>query len=158
VIYYSKKSLYYFDLVSLTKNPTYSEGDPFLLHVYPILFYATFWYKFMEPFNGFDLGTFSKFKYIGSALYVVGLVPTLFIIVGSVRTMLSSLLFLIRFRKLDSPMFTKRLEEAAWVAILLLSILLVVIAGLNITFGHVFSLDFSCNPYFLLYGCTMWGW
>jgi 4-amino-4-deoxy-L-arabinose transferase-like glycosyltransferase len=130
-VYLKYQSIYYFDLVNLVKNPTFHEGDPFLLHIYPILFYATFWYKFMEPFNGFELGTYTSFKYVGSALYIVGLVPTLLLIVGGIRKGFSSLRFLFRFWKLSSPVFTKRLEEAAWVAILVLSILLVIIAGLK---------------------------
>lgn len=131
IVFHGKKSIYYFDLLSLIQNPTYSNGDPFLLHVYPILFYATFWYKFMEPFNGFELGTYTSFKYIGSALYVAGLIPTLLIILGGVKKVSSAFGFVFNFKRLSPPIFAKRLEEAAWVAILVLSVLLVVVAGLK---------------------------
>lgn len=129
--YDSKKSVYYFDLESLVRNPTFYKGDPFLTHVYPILFYATFWYKFMEPFNGFELGSRTGFKYIGSVIYLIGLIPSLIMLVGIFKKMVSSLRFVARLRELTVARFAKRLEEAAWVAILLLSVLLVITAGLK---------------------------
>jgi 4-amino-4-deoxy-L-arabinose transferase-like glycosyltransferase len=129
--YHSKKSVYYFDLVSLVKNPTFYEGDPFLQHIYPILFYATFWYKFMEPLNGFELGTRTSFKYLGSAIYLIGLVPSLLMLLGALKKTVSSLRFVGRLREPGSSQFAKRLEEAAWLSILFLSVLLVLTAGLK---------------------------
>lgn len=129
--YLGPKSIYYFDFKSLVKNPTFQNGDPFLEHVYAIIFYATFWYKFMEPFNGFELGASTSFKYMGSAIYVVGLLPSVIIVLAFLQKMYAGVRFLWHFQKMPTPQFKKRLEDAAWMAILLLSILLVITAGLK---------------------------
>jgi 4-amino-4-deoxy-L-arabinose transferase-like glycosyltransferase len=129
--YIGKKSIYYFDLKRLVSNPTFFEGDPLLEHIYPVIFYATFWYKFMEPFNGFELGSRTSFKYIGSALYLIGMIPSLLILVGLFQKSFSAVRFAFKFWKYNSALFVKRLEEVCWLVTLLLSVLLVIIAGLK---------------------------
>lgn len=123
------KSILYFNLKQLVKFPTYYQGDPMLEHVYPIIFYATFWYKFCEPLNGFELGSRTSFKYIGSVIYIVGLLPSVLILLGAFLKSISVLGFLGRLKAGSSDSFKKGLEEAAWLSILLMSILLVIIAG-----------------------------
>ncbi|HEV7348370.1 ArnT family glycosyltransferase [Telluribacter sp.] len=129
--YVGLKSIYYFNLKRLVRNPTFFQGDPFLEHVYPIIFYATFWYKFSEPFNGFELGSRTSFKYIGSLIYLVGLVPSLLIILGFLKKSVSSVRFLRTMKESSDSLFAKKLEEGAWLSILLLSVILVIIAGLK---------------------------
>ena len=123
------KSLLYFNLKQLVKFPTYFQGDPMLEHVYPIIFYATFWYKFCEPLNGFELGSRTSFKYVGSVIYIIGLLPSALIILGAFLKSLSFFNFLGKLKSSDNKTFEKGLEEAAWLSILLMSILLVIIAG-----------------------------
>lgn len=125
------KSILYFNLKQLVKYPTYFQGDPMLEHVYPIIFYATFWYKFCEPLNGFELGSRTSFKYIGSVIYIVGLIPSVLILLGAFLKSLSVFSFLGKLKSNNSESFKKALEEAAWLSILLMSILLVIVAGLK---------------------------
>jgi len=126
-----KKSLLNFNLKQLVKFPTYFEGDPMLEHVYPIIFYATFWYKFCEPLNGFELGSRTSFKYIGSIIYIIGLLPSILILLGAFLKSISIFKFSGKLKSSNSESFEKGLEEAAWLSILLMSILLVIIAGLK---------------------------
>ncbi|WP_215237270.1 phospholipid carrier-dependent glycosyltransferase [Dyadobacter helix] len=128
-MYDGDRSIWYFNLKQLILNPTYFEGDRSLESIYPVLFYATFWYKFCEPFNGFELGSRTAFKYIGSILYMVGLVPSVLLLLGSFVKSISVLEFLKKLRSNERKSFEKGLEEAAWLSILFLSILLVIIAG-----------------------------
>lgn len=123
------KSILYFNLKQLVKYPTFFEGDPMLEHVYPIIFYATFWYKFCEPLNGFELGSRTSFKYIGSVIYVIGLIPSVLILLGAFLKSVSVFKFIGKLKSTEKASFEKGLEEAAWLSILLLSILLVIIAG-----------------------------
>jgi 4-amino-4-deoxy-L-arabinose transferase-like glycosyltransferase len=125
------KSILYFNLKQLVKYPTFFQGDPMLEHVYPIIFYATFWYKFCEPLNGFELGSRTSFKYIGSVIYIVGLIPSVVILLGTFLKSVSVFKFLGKLKSTEKASFEKGLEEAAWLSILLLSILLVIIAGLK---------------------------
>ena len=125
------KSILYFNLKQLVKYPTYFQGDPMLEHVYPIIFYATFWYKFCEPLNGFELGSRTSFKYIGSIIYIVGLIPSVLILLGAFLKSISVFSFLGKLKTKNSESFKKALEEAAWLSILLMSILLVIVAGLK---------------------------
>ncbi|TDB65888.1 glycosyltransferase family 39 protein [Arundinibacter roseus] len=129
--YIGIKSFLLFDFKRLLLNPTFFEGDFYLEHLYSILFYATFWYKYMEPFNGFELGSQTSFKYMGSLIYMAGLVPTLLILLGFARKTISSFSFLFTFKNLNSALFAKRLEEAAWISMLVLSLILVLMAGLK---------------------------
>ncbi len=129
--YIGLKSFFLFDFKRLILNPTFYEGDFYLEHLHSILLYATFWYKYMEPFNGFELGSQTSFKYIGSMIYVAGLLPTLLILLGFVRKSISSFSFLASFKNLNSALFAKRLEESAWVSMLVLSFILVMMAGLK---------------------------
>jgi len=123
------KSILYFNLKQLVKFPTYFQGDPMLEHVYPIIFYATFWYKFCEPLNGFELGSRTSFKYIGSVIYIIGLLPSILILLGALLKSISVFQFAGRLKSSSRESFTKGLEEAAWLSILFMSILLVIIAG-----------------------------
>lgn len=125
------KSILYFNLKQLVKYPTFFQGDPILEHVYPIIFYATFWYKFCEPLNGFELGSRTSFKYIGSVIYIVGLIPSVLILLGAFLKLVSVFKFIGKLKSAEKASFEKGLEEAAWLGILVLSILLVIIAGVK---------------------------
>ena len=128
-MYIGVKSFLYFNLKLLVQYPTYFEGDSRLEHVYPIVFYATFWYKFCEPLNGFELGSRTSFKYIGSVIYIFGLIPTLLLLLGTTIQSWSFFKFLGKLKSSDPKSFQEKLEETAWLSILLMSILLVIIAG-----------------------------
>jgi 4-amino-4-deoxy-L-arabinose transferase-like glycosyltransferase len=123
------KSILYFNLKQLVLHPTFWEGDPMLEHVYPIIFYASFWYKFCEPFNGFELGSKTSFKYIGSVIYIIGLIPSILILLGTFLKSVSVFQFIGKLKSKEKASFEKGLEELTWLGILLLSILLVIIAG-----------------------------
>jgi 4-amino-4-deoxy-L-arabinose transferase-like glycosyltransferase len=72
--YVGMTSLYDVNLLELVKHPTYSDHTRFS---YPLLLYGTFWYPYyMEASSG------SALDYLGSAIYVVALIPSLVMFIG----------------------------------------------------------------------------
>lgn len=127
--YIGPKSYYGFDLVQLLAFPVIYKGDDKLLHIYPILLYSTFWYKFADLENDFDMGTKTRFRYIGSLIYLVGIIPTLIIFIGLVLFTRQTLQFLSRLRSLTEAEFKENSEKSTWLGLLIMSVSLMLIAG-----------------------------
>ena len=127
--YQGPKSFYAFNLPKLMKSPTIYNRDFDLIHVYPIVMYATFWYKYADLENDYDLGVKTNFKYIGSLIYLVALIPTLIILLGLWLLIVQSIQFLTSFSSLSSGEAISALEKTTWLALLLMSVALVLIAG-----------------------------
>lgn len=128
-VYLGPKSFYAFNLPRLMKSPTIYEGDSRLQHVYPIIMYASFWYKYADLENDFNLGAKTRFKYMGSLIYLVALVPTLLILLGSGILIAQTLQFLTRLSSFNTLEFKENLEKIVWLGLLLMSIALVLTAG-----------------------------
>ena len=70
------------DLVGLIRAPTLvSDGDQYIVPGYPVLLYATFFYQYIPEFN-FTGNWHAPVKYLGSLIYVVGVLPTAVFVVG----------------------------------------------------------------------------
>ncbi len=127
--YLGPRSFYGFHLVRLMKSPTIYNGDPKLMHVYPIIMYSTFWYKFADLENDYNLGVKTRFKYIGSLIYLAALIPTLLILLGLGVFINQSIRFISKIPSLDVAEFKENLEKTTWLGLLLVSVALVLIAG-----------------------------
>lgn len=127
--YQGPKSFYAFNLPRLVKRPTIYNGDFELLHVYPIVMYATFWYKYADLENDYHLGVKTNFKYIGSLIYLVALIPTVVILLGLWLLATQSIQFLRSFSSLSEKEAIIALERTTWLALLLMSVALVLVAG-----------------------------
>lgn len=127
--YIGPKSFYGFHLVRLMEFPVIYNGDGKLLHVYPILLYSTFWYKFADLENDFDLGTKTRFRYIGSLIYLIALIPTLLILLGLTLFMGQTFRFFARLRLLRDAEFKENIEKSTWLGLLIMSVALMLIAG-----------------------------
>ncbi|MEZ4905103.1 MAG: glycosyltransferase family 39 protein [Spirosomataceae bacterium] len=128
-VYINPKSFYGFNLKRLMKSPVIYQGDAKLLHVYPIIMYSTFWYKFADLENDFDLGIKTPFKYIGSLIYLVAIIPSLLILVGLVVLIAQTIEFLLRIKSFNLSDFKENIEKTTWLGLLLMSIALVLAAG-----------------------------
>ncbi len=127
--YIGLKSFYGFDLPRLMKSPTIYNGDSKLMHVYPIIMYASFWYKFADLENDFNLGVKTRFKYIGSLIYAVALIPTLLMLLGLGLMIIQTFQFFRRIRCLTVDEFKENVEKITWLGLWLMSIALVLVAG-----------------------------
>jgi 4-amino-4-deoxy-L-arabinose transferase-like glycosyltransferase len=127
--YIGPKSFYGFHLPRLMKSPTIYNGDNKLVHVYPVIMYASFWYKFADLENDFNLGIKTRFKYIGSLIYAVALIPTFLMLLGLGLMTIQSVRFLTRLTTLNTVDFKENIEKATWLGLLLMSIALVLAAG-----------------------------
>lgn len=66
------------NILQLLANPTWSAK---VHRSIPLMFYSQFWYLYY-PFDNNFKGCFTNLKYIGSALYVIGVIPTLLFLAG----------------------------------------------------------------------------
>ncbi len=66
-----------FNLWDLITFPGEFNDDHATRYAYFLTFYATFWYKHIDFENNLNLGNYTSFKYIGSLIYIFGLLPTL---------------------------------------------------------------------------------
>ncbi|AXE17520.1 hypothetical protein DR864_07140 [Runella rosea] len=128
-MYTGPKSYYGFHLIRLMKSPVIYHGDEKLLHVYPVLFYSTFWYKFADLENDFSLGVKTRFRYIGSLIYLVAMIPTLIILLGLGLLIRQTVLFLTKIPLLTASEFRENIEKSTWLGLLVVSVALVLTAG-----------------------------
>ena len=71
------------NVFKLVKEPVLS---PATSGAYPVILYATFWYQYI-PESNFILNRTRPTMYLGSVIYLVGLVPTLVFLVGWVASL-----------------------------------------------------------------------
>jgi len=90
---------------------------------YPLLLYATFWYQHI-PESSFIGNHRAPFNYLGSLLYVLGLVPTAVCLLGALRMMKSAPSSLAAFRA-DASGATDRVVKLAILALFLSNLALV---------------------------------
>ena len=69
-----------FNLIKLFKHPVVSDMT---LHSLPMLLYGTFWYQYI-PESNFQ-GNLTKFKYLGSSIYILALLPSFLCFVGFLK-------------------------------------------------------------------------
>jgi hypothetical protein len=79
--YQGPQSWYNCNILILIKDPNLSSRNP-SIHSAPLLMYGTFWYKHQYFENNLTFGNYSDFRYIGSIFFIVGIIPTLLIIIG----------------------------------------------------------------------------
>lgn len=126
-VYVNYKSFYGFNLKRLMKAPSIYRGDDKLLNVYPMIMYATFWYKFADLENDFDLGVKTRFKYIGSLIYLVAIIPSVLIFIGFFVLIGSAFRFLTYFK--SAVHFKENIERLNWLGLFVMSFALVIAAG-----------------------------
>lgn len=127
--YIGPKSFYGFHLPRLMKSPTIYNGDDKLVHVYPVIMYASFWYKFADLENDFNLGVKTRFRYVGSLIYLVALIPTFLMLLGIGILMIQTIRFIMRLSSLPTAEFKENIEKTTWLGLLLMSVALVLTAG-----------------------------
>ena len=81
IFYQGPQSYYNLNILTLIKDPNLSSRNP-SIHAAPLLMYGTFWYKHQYFENNLTFGNYSGFRYIGSVFFVVGILPTILIIMG----------------------------------------------------------------------------
>ncbi len=68
------------NIAKLIKEPTWSESTR---HSYFLLLYGTLWYQYIHESN--LEGNLTRFKYFGSLLYLLAIVPTIIITMGGIK-------------------------------------------------------------------------
>jgi hypothetical protein len=81
IFYQGPKSWYDVNILTLIKDPNLSSRNP-SIHSAPLLIYGTFWYKHIYFENNLTFGNYSGFRYIGSLFFIIGILPTLLILIG----------------------------------------------------------------------------
>ena len=76
--YTGLKSVLDANILKLVVKPTYDESTR---HAVPLLLYGTFWYQYI-PESNFHGNLSPVLKRLGSWMYVVGIIPTLLLLVG----------------------------------------------------------------------------
>lgn len=122
IFYQGPQSYYNINLLTLIKDPNLSSRNP-SIHSAPLLLYGTFWYKHVYFENNLTFGNYSGFRYIGSLFYIVGIVPTLVLLLGLGLMIRRALLFLFTWREqYATPLFWEGLFSASCLALLLGSV------------------------------------
>lgn len=155
--YIGLKSFYGFHLLRLMKSPVIYNGDPKLLHVYPIVLYSTFWYKFADLENDFNLGVKTRFRYMGSLIYLVAMIPTLLILLGLGLMIKQTFRFLLRMRALTAAEFTENLEKSTWLALFAVSVALMLVAGFKYDAWSCFQGRLFLQSFFSLLAMLYFG-
>jgi len=75
--YIGPVTIYDINIIKLVKNPTVSD---YTKKSYLLPLYGSFWYQYI-PESNFK-GNLSKFKYLGSTIYLLAIIPTLLFIIG----------------------------------------------------------------------------
>ncbi len=122
------------NILKLVSHPTVSGGTK---HSLPLMLYGTLWYPHI-PDSGF-LGYTTRLRYLGSAIYVVALIPTALMAVGVVRVMGSIGKVVGRHGGPDGQWDTRALFDGFGVLTLLSCLALVVAAGLHYDVWTVFQ-------------------
>jgi hypothetical protein len=122
IFYQGPQSYYNFNLLTLINDPNLSSRNP-SIHSAPLLLYGTFWYKHVYFENNLTFGNYSGFRYIGSLFYIVGIVPTLVLVLGLGLMIQRAFLFLFTWsRQYATPSFWEGLFNASCLVLLLGSV------------------------------------
>jgi 4-amino-4-deoxy-L-arabinose transferase-like glycosyltransferase len=121
--YAGLKSIYDINIFKLCRHPTISE---YTRHSYPLMLYGTFWYQFISESN--FKGNMTKFRYLGSLIYILALLPTLLFFIGFSRILFSIKSALSR-KKPDEPEFNKITYEAISLLLLFSNSLMTIYLG-----------------------------
>jgi branched-subunit amino acid transport protein AzlD len=120
--YQGPQSWYNFNLLTLIKDPNLSSRNP-SMHSAPLLMYGTFWYKHVYFENNLGFGNCTKFRFIGSTLFVVGILPTLLILMGIALLVRQGFLLLFKWKnEFGSTIFWENLFKVTCVVLLLGSV------------------------------------
>lgn len=122
IFYQGPQSWYNANILTLIKDPNLSSFNP-SIHSAPLLMYGTFWYKHQYFENNLTFGNYSGFRFIGSVFYILGILPTLLIIMGLALLIRQGFLLLFSWKKkFGTDLFWENLFKATCLALLLGSI------------------------------------
>jgi 4-amino-4-deoxy-L-arabinose transferase-like glycosyltransferase len=121
--YMGLKSIYDVNILKLLRNPTLSNSTR---HSYPLMLYGSFWYQYIEESN-FKLAK-TDYKYLGSWIYILALLPTLLFFIGFLKVLYSSK-DVFGHKKTDWLQLNKSTYEAISLFLLLSSLLIIVFLG-----------------------------
>jgi Dolichyl-phosphate-mannose-protein mannosyltransferase len=122
IFYQGPQSFYNFNLLTLIKDPNLSSRNP-SIHAAPLLIYGTFWYKHVYFENNLTFGNYSGFRYIGSLFFVVGILPSLLILLGIGLLIRQGFVLLINWQTtFGTPPFWNSLFEVLCIVLLLGSV------------------------------------
>ncbi|MES2518309.1 MAG: glycosyltransferase family 39 protein [Bacteroidota bacterium] len=122
IFYQGPQSWYNANILTLIKDPNLSSFNP-SIHSAPLLMYGTFWYKHQYFENNLTFGNYSGFRFIGSVFYILGILPTLLIIMGLALLIRKGFVLLFSWKKeFGTDLFWENLFKATCLALLLGSI------------------------------------
>jgi hypothetical protein len=122
IFYQGPKSWYDANIFTLIKDPNLSSRNP-SIHSAPLLMYGTFWYKHIYFENNLTFGNYSGFRYIGSLFFIVGILPTILILIGLALMIRQSFVLLFTwFKNFGTEIFWQNLFKATCIILLLGSV------------------------------------
>ncbi len=120
--YKGPESWYNCNILTLIKDPNLSSRNP-SIHSAPLLMYGTFWYKHQYFENNLTFGNYSGFRYIGSLFFILGICPTLLILLGIALSIRQGFMVLFTWKnKFGTEIFWSNLFNSVCLLLLLASI------------------------------------
>jgi 4-amino-4-deoxy-L-arabinose transferase-like glycosyltransferase len=124
-------SLFDFNIWKLVRAPTVS---PATVHSWPLMLYGSFWYQFVPESN--FRGNLAELRYLGSAIYLLGLVPTALCAVGALSIARSAVR---RAAPSTNGVRWRRPFDAVALALLVANVALVLLVGYRTDVWSVFQ-------------------
>jgi len=140
-------SLLDINLVKLMIHPVVGSHT---VHSYPLMTYASFWYAFI-PESTFMSNLIVPLNRIGSAIYLLALVPTALIISGIAVSARALFLLFVRGQTIDETQSRQRaILEGAFVIALVLNLFLILAIGWRYDAWSVFQGRLLFSAYFAI--------
>lgn len=150
-VWVGPKTLCNVNLKRLLRHPYVYNGDPVVMTSLPLLFYATFWNKFADLENNFNLAVKNlSFRFLAVLIYIFALFPTLVMILGGVLMTVRPLAVLKRWDGVNK----EQLFSFALLLLVIFSFLLVIVAGLKYDIWSCFHSRLALQAFFgLMFMC-----
>lgn len=132
------------NISKLIFHPTISDHTK---HSYPLMLYGSLWYQYI-PESNFK-GNLTKFKYLGSLIYIFALIISLLFIIGFFKIFLigKSIFY---FKKLSSYHFNKIIYQISLLLIFLTTLIMIIFIGKKYDVWSCFQSRLLYSSYFSL--------
>jgi len=142
--YAGLRSFYDINVLKLVAYPTKSE---YTKKSYPLVMYGTFWYQYISESN--FRGNLGEFRYIGSMVYLLAVLPTSVFLLGFFRILYSARL-LSNYKELDETLFDRIAFEVTSLLLLFTNLLMVVYVGLKYDIWFAFQSRYLFTCFFAI--------
>jgi hypothetical protein len=142
--YVGVSSFFDINIIKLLRQPTVSDETK---HSYPLMMYATFWYQFIPESN--FMGNLTKFKYLGSIIYLFALLPTILLIIGFFR-ILAMGRRLFRYKTLSQDLFDSMIYRLSLLLIFLTTFIMIIYIGMKYDVWSCFQSRLFYAAYFAI--------